>query len=255
MNIALLTQDDPFYMPEVIKDFINNIGNTGRHCICVGIVSDPSPFGKKEGFKEKIKKTLRIFGASFFLRYSYEWIIRKYVLAKSVEREISEAGINTILLKDSINQKKNIEKIKYYKPDIIVIIAGNQIIKKDLLVSTKYGVINAHTSLLPDYKGLMPTFWVLKNNEKETGVTVFRLTEGIDDGPIIKQEKLQIEKNMTQRELIIKTKKIANRILIESLNEIEDGVAEMKENCGGIYYKFPTREDVKEFYRNGKRFY
>ena len=74
--------------------------------------------------------------------------------------------------------------------DLILIIAGNQIIKKKVLDSTKYGVFNVHSSLLPNYKGLMPTFWVLKNNETKTGVTLYQLTEGIDDGPIIAKKSI-----------------------------------------------------------------
>lgn len=83
-------------------------------------------------------------------------------------------------LNDSINKPANVDSLKSLNPDIVVIIAGNQIIKKAILDVPRYGVINAHSSLLPAYKGLMPTFWVLKNGEEKTGVTVFFLTEGID---------------------------------------------------------------------------
>ena len=69
------------------------------------------------------------------------------------------------------------------------------------------GCINLHTALLPKYRGLMPTFWVLKNNEKNTGVSVFFVDEGIDSGPIIVQKNISIG-NMTQQELIVKTKKL-----------------------------------------------
>ena len=78
--------------------------------------------------------------------------------------------------------------------DLILIIAGNQIIKQEVLDSTKYGVFNIHSSLLPNYKGLMPTFWVLKNNEQKTGVTLYQLTEGIDNGPIISSKDFIISK-------------------------------------------------------------
>ena len=65
-----------------------------------------------------------------------------------------------------------------------------------MLKSTKYGAFNVHSSLLPKYKGLMPTFWVLKNEEKETGVTLYKLTQGIDNGPIISKREFEIKKNV-----------------------------------------------------------
>ena len=66
---------------------------------------------------------------------------------------------------------------------------GNQIFKKQIIELAPKGCINLHTALLPKYRGLMPTFWVLKNNEKYTGVSVFFVDKGIDSGPIIVQRK------------------------------------------------------------------
>jgi methionyl-tRNA formyltransferase len=100
----------------------------------------------------------------------------------------------------------------------------------------------------------MPTFWVLKNNEKETGVTVFKLTEGIDDGPIINSRKIEIDSTTTQSELVKKCKYLANELIIEAL-ELVKTPEKFKKNEGGSYYKFPTRKDVREFYKNGKHFF
>lgn len=177
------------------------------------------------------------------------------VFLKRVVGEFTKAGIPIWLLSDDINSCENIKQLKKYQFDIIVIIAGNQIIKKELLDIPKYGVINAHCSLLPDYKGLMPSFWVLYNKEKQTGVSVYFLNEEIDAGPIIKQKVVKIEPSMPQSKLIRKTKQIANDLLIESLNEIEDDCVKTMENFGCSYYKFPTKENVKEFYKNGSVFF
>ena len=76
---------------------------------------------------------------------------------------------------------------------MLVSILGNQIFKRKLIDLAPKGCINLHTALLPKYRGLMPTFWALKNNEKNTGVSVFFVDEGIDSGPIIIQKKVVIE--------------------------------------------------------------
>jgi len=67
----------------------------------------------------------------------------------------------------------------------------------------------------------MPSFWVLKNNENKTGVSVFFVDKGIDSGPILVQKELSISQNMTQEELIKKSKKIGMNAIIEAIELIQ----------------------------------
>lgn len=254
MKIILLTQEDPFYLPESTKEFIEMIKNSSNHSLVLTIVSDASPFGKRESFLKKVNKTFSVFGLRFFIYYSIKYIYRKVIIGKSVSKEVTRQGIPLLMLKNSINSSENVEKIRKLEPDVIIIIAGNQIIKKDILDVPKFGVFNAHSSLLPNYKGLMPTFWVLKNNEKKTGVTVYKLTEGIDDGPILSSKEINISEGTTQSSLIKECKKLANTLLFESL-ELIDNPKNYRENSGGSYYRFPTKSDVREFYKQGKKFF
>jgi len=254
MRLILLTQDDPFYLPAAIEDFIKKINISHNHIIISAIVTSASPFGRSEYFFKKIKKIFLIFGLSFFLFYTARYIYNKFLIRKSVVKVLNKNRIPVWRLLSSINSKDNIEKLKELDPDLIIIIAGNQIIKKSVLDIPRYGVINAHSSLLPKYKGLMPTFWVLKNSEKETGVTIFKLTEGIDDGPIINSRKIEIDSTTTQSELVKKCKYLANELIIEAL-ELVTPPGKYKKNEGGSYYKFPTRKDVREFYKNEKHFF
>jgi methionyl-tRNA formyltransferase len=254
MKIILLTQDDPFYLAETTEDFIQKIKKTKKHEIISAILTDASPFGKKENALRKAMKTLKIFGPDFFLHYSIRFLVRKVLPRKNVRAVLKKHQIPVLQIKSSINKDENVKAIKELGADIIIIIAGNQIIKKQILEIPPHGVINAHSSLLPEYKGLMPTFWVLKNNEKVTGVTVYRLTEGIDDGPIINQAKIPIESNTTQSLLVQQCKYLANTLIIESLELLVHGNS-FKENTGGGFFKFPTRKDVKQFYKNGKKFF
>ena len=110
--------------------------------------------------------------------------------------------------------------------------------------------------MLPKYRGLMPTFWVLKNNEKTTGVSVFFVDEGIDSGPIIIQKSIDIE-SKTQSQLIKITKKIGMELIAKSIDMIHNGNLQLIENPKNksSYYSFPTREDVLIFKRNNKKFF
>ena len=149
------------------------------------------------------------------------------------------------------------EVLKSLKPDIIISISANQIFKKNILALPSLGCLNLHTALLPYYKGLMPTFWAMKNNEKEIGVSVFIMDEGIDTGEIIVQKIIPIEQHDSLETLIGKTKKIGMDAIIESINLLHSGDYKSTRYPpnSGSYYSFPTRRDVKEFINAGKRFW
>ena len=246
MRIILFTQEDPFYLVESTKDLIQKIHKDGKHFLIQAIITPPSPFGRKETFKKKAVKTYQIFGLGFFLHYSFKFLLRKIILRKSVKKVLNDYNVPVIKIEDTINSKKNVDFIKSLKADLILIIAGNQIIKKRVLDSTKYGVFNVHSSLLPNYKGLMPSFWVLKNKEPKTGVTLYQLTEGIDDGPIIACKEFKLDSGITQSKLVKELKILANDLIIESIDMITNR-KNYKIIKGGSYFKFPTSVDVKEF--------
>lgn len=254
MNIVIITQDEPFYLVDNLEYLVDNLPEGSKVVACV--VNEVSPFGKKETFMEKVKKTYDVFGLNFFLHYSVKFIKSKLNSSKSISKFLMKNGIAEIILDKPINNALSVDKINEYKPDLLVSILGNQIFKAPIIDLAPKGCINLHTALLPKYRGLMPSFWVLKNNEKYTGVSVFFVDEGIDSGPIIVQEKVEIGER-TQEELIIHTKKLGMDAIIKSIDLIAKNEVELIENDANkmTYYSFPTREDVKEFLSRGKRFF
>jgi methionyl-tRNA formyltransferase len=174
----------------------------------------------------------------------------------SVKSILKKNDIPIIKLEGSINNKSNLKLISEFKPDLLVSILGNQIFKKPLIDLAPKGCINLHTALLPKYRGLMPTFWVLKNNEEHTGVSVFFVDEGIDSGPIIVQRKIKIG-NQTQRQLISNTKRLGMECILKAIELIEKDQVELIPNPDSeqTYYSFPTRKDVLEFKQAKKKFF
>ena len=255
MKITILTQSDPFYLADNINYLLKNIPVHSE--IVSTIVFDVSPFGKKESFVQKAKRTANIFGIRFFVNYGFKFISNKLNSNKSVKNVLIKHNIPVINLEKSVNHPESLEIIKSYKPDLLISIAGNQIFKEPLINLAPKGCLNLHTALLPKYRGLMPSFWVLKNNEKETGVSVFFVDKGIDSGPILVQKKLPIHENMSQAELIKKSKKLGMDAIIESIELIHQGNYKLIPNPDKekTYFTFPTRDDVKAFYKAGKKFY
>ena len=98
MRIILITQDEPFFLQESIKRLLEHLPKDTEIAGCV--VSDVSPFGKKESFLIKAIKTLQIFGIYFFIRYAIKYIFNK-LFNKSVKQFLSSEGINLIELNES----------------------------------------------------------------------------------------------------------------------------------------------------------
>ena len=255
MNIVLIAQDEPFYLAKNIQYLIKNLPTGTNISACV--VLSPSPYEKSKSLLEKARDTRNIFGNKFFFHYMKKYIIGKFNKRTKVLSVLKKNAVKPIFLKYGINHKHSVNIINQYSPDLLISILGNEIFKKPILDLAPLGCLNLHTSLLPKYRGLMPTFWVLKNNEHETGVSVFFVDEGIDSGDIIFQEKIRIASGTTQEQLINKTKSIGMRLLIQSIDTIKNGTVTKIENNDNeaTYYSLPTRDDVKNFLKSGGRFY
>lgn len=254
MKIVLITQDDPFYLAKNINYLLSLLEGKVEVVACV--LFDVAPFGKKQSIFEQAKDTFDVFGLKFFLNYGVKFVMNKLDSNTKIANILAKHNIPLIKLGKKINNPESLAIIKAYNPDLLVSIAGNQIFKKPLFSLAPQGCINLHTALLPKYRGLMPTFWVLRNGEKETGVSVFFVDEGIDSGPIVVQKRVTIG-NMTQQQLIEHTKKLGMEAVAEAIFKIKDQDLELIPNPVEemTYFTKPTKEDVSAFLKAGKRFF
>lgn len=121
--------------------------------------------------------------------------------------------------------KEIVDTLKDINPDVICVVAYGKIIPKEILEIPKYGCVNVHPSLLPQYRGSAPIQWAILNGDKETGVTTMYLDEGMDSGDIILQTKTLIDKEETSGELWDRLSKIGAELLVETLEKIENKTA------------------------------
>lgn len=253
MNIVIITQNENFYLRKSLSYLLTILP---EDCHISGVVLlAPSPFGRKLSAFQKGLSTLKVFGLSFTLYYFVKLLAAK-IMGSSVESFLIKKKIPVITLNNSINSSSSINKISSYQPDLLISIQGNEIFKEPIISLAPKGCLNLHTALLPKYRGLMPSFWVLKNREEKTGVSVFFVDEGIDSGPILVQREVFIN-GMTQAELITHTKQVGMECIVESINKILIGVISTlpNEDDEMTYFGFPTRDDVIEFRKVGGRFF
>ena len=123
------------------------------------------------------------------------------------------------------NNEDFIGEIKSLNPDVICVVAYGKILPKELLYIPKMGCINVHGSLLPKYRGAAPIQWSVLNGDKETGITTMYMDVGMDTGDMILKEKVKIGEDETTGELWDKLSKVGAKLLVETLEKIERGIA------------------------------
>ena len=254
MRIVLLTQDEPLFLVPAI-DYL--LSRKPQHVEVAGcVVFDPSPLGKKAGLAARAKELLRVFGPAYFLRYATRFASARMRPSRRLSGVLRRHRVEELRLTGNVNDPYSLDAIRALGPDLLVSVAGNQIFRRPLIDLAPQGCLNLHTALLPKYRGLMPTFWALKNGEKETGVSVFLVDEGIDSGPIVVQKRVAIRTDSLEG-LIRRTKIIGMDAVWEAVERMRSGKFDLLPNpeAEKSYFSFPTRGDVRAFRAAGKRLY
>lgn len=144
-----------------------------------------------------------------------------------------------------IKNPEAVEVIRLWKPDLIVVAAYGQILSPDLLSLPPLGCINIHASLLPLYRGAAPIQRALMNGEKETGVTIMYMDEGLDTGDILKQLKVPIDEDVTHGELEAVLSQKGAELLVETIEDLKKGkiIRQKQDHSKATYAQMITSAD------------
>ena len=122
-----------------------------------------------------------------------------------------------------VKEESAVEKIRAWKPDVMVVVAFGQILSKELLDLPKYGCINVHASLLPKYRGSAPIQWAIIDGEPESGVTTMQMDEGVDTGDMLEQVVVPLSADETGGSLFGKLAQEGAKLLVHTLEQVEAG--------------------------------
>lgn len=122
-----------------------------------------------------------------------------------------------------VKEESAVEKIRAWKPDVMVVVAFGQILSKELLDLPKYGCINVHASLLPKYRGSAPIQWAIIDGEPESGVTTMQMDEGVDTGDMLEQVVVPLSADETGGSLFEKLAQEGAKLLVHTLEQVEAG--------------------------------
>ena len=131
-----------------------------------------------------------------------------------------------------LNLKENKDEYEYFKSldiDLAIVVAYGQIIPKEFLSLSKKGFINIHASILPKWRGAAPIQRAIMNLDQETGVSIMKIEEKLDAGPVCNTYKINIEKNLNSAEIAEKLSFVAAEKILDNIDDILEDKATFKD--------------------------
>jgi methionyl-tRNA formyltransferase len=136
---------------------------------------------------------------------------------------IAQSANIPVLQPPSINSPEGLEALQRLQPELLVVAAYGQILSKEVIATPTVGAINVHASLLPKYRGASPVAHAIWNGESSTGVTIIRISLGLDAGEMLAQESLAIGPDETYGELEARLAPLGARLCVEVVNKLQHG--------------------------------
>ena len=157
-----------------------------------------------------------------------------------------ERGI-PVLTPDTLRTEAFLEELKLYSPDIIVVVAYGKILPKAVLEFAPHGCINVHVSLLPRHRGAAPMQRAIIEGDRETGITIMQMDEGLDTGDIIAQVSFPINDTDTFETIHDESAEIGGDLLCRVLEDIREGraVREKQDDSLATYAAKIEKADCK----------
>ena len=143
--------------------------------------------------------------------------------ARQGMKEIALERSIPVLQPESINTPDGAQSLRAFNPDLLVVAAYGQILSKDILAVAPLGGINVHASLLPKYRGAAPVNWAIYHGEKQSGVTIIRMSISLDAGDMLAQEAIDILPDETAGELEARLGPLGARLAIETVDRLAQG--------------------------------
>ncbi len=152
-------------------------------------------------------------------------------------QKINPSSVELFSKKNSLNLRtpKNLDTdeefnfLKNLKPDLVIVVAYGKIIPKRFLELPKNGFINIHASLLPKWRGAAPIQRSIMNLDQQTGISIMKIVEKLDAGPIMHQDKISINENIDALTLSKVLSQLGAKSIIDIIEKIDKGIAKLKE--------------------------
>ena len=250
LRVLLVTENDPLYVRQFFDVFFAELPRDRIELVGVTV---------SRAFHEPILKTARrvhrFYGTVDFLR-----LLPRYILAKLGGQSIASLAAGhgfPLLPADSVNSQEYIDKVKALRPEMIVSVAAPEIFKSPLLSVASIGCLNIHSGKIPEYRGMMPTFWQMLEGKPFVTVTVHEMVAKLDAGGVVDTLEFPLEERDSLDRVISGTKQGGARLMIRVLERIAQARAMPDatplDMSKARLFKFPQPSDVAKFRSRGHR--
>ncbi len=155
-----------------------------------------------------------------------------------------------------INQIAGLQKLESQNPDLILSIRFGKILQQPAIDCARHGVLNLHSGLLPQYQGVMATFWAMLNNETHYGTSLHWIeTKAIDAGAILKNQRMPLDLSKSYLENLLALYQSGCSNMLEAVKKLHRGEKLIATSQTGTanYYTFPREKELKSFVHKGLR--
>jgi methionyl-tRNA formyltransferase len=252
MRVVAVTQSDPFFTGRFFASFLEEV--EGRRVDLVEVVVLAN---FNESRLALARRLLRLYGLVDFAR-----LLRRYLAARlgdargapsTVEAVARSRGVPVRPL-DSINSPEYLAELGRQEVDVLLSVAAPEIFRREALAAAPL-VLNVHNGRLPDYRGMMPTFWALLNGDGQIVITLHEMAERLDAGAVLAEFPLPVEPGESAFDLAVRAKEVAGREVAQYLDHLAgDGQARpiRTPTERGSYYGFPGRSDARALRASGR---
>lgn len=198
------------------------------------------------------------------LQFAEQTLFNRYIFPTLDQRDerkthltfnqIARSLSSTLTTLDDVNQETGLEKLRSFNPDLMISIRFGKILQNDAIGIPRIGTLNLHSGILPQYRGVMASFWSILQGDEEIGTTLHWISDsGIDTGAIISIKKHRV----TAASYFAHVHKLYEqgaKQIEEAINLIELGkdlptVAALGK---AAYFSFPNQQDIETFKDAGK---
>jgi methionyl-tRNA formyltransferase len=256
MRIALVTQEDPFYLPPALEA----VCRARRGDVVAMIIL--AAFN--EGLGATARRLFEFYGPVDFVRlggrFAWAKVADRLNALAPLTRPYSAADVARrhgvpVYRPAKINAPEFVQELGgTIRPDLMISIAASQILRRRVLEVPRLGCINLHSAPLPRYQGMMPNFWTMVHGEPEAAVTVHDMVEQLDAGDILVQRPVPILPADSLHDLMVRSKEVGVQALLEVVAQLEAGTAERRpmDKSQATYFSFPKRSDAQRLRRMGR---
>jgi methionyl-tRNA formyltransferase len=253
VRVVAVTQSDPFFTGRFFETFLTRAPAAGVELVEIVLLRN---------FNESRTALLRRLAgfyppgdlARLFWRYGRAWWDERRGATRSVEAVAARHGVPVRSLA-TINDPGYLRTLRERAVDVLLSVAAPEIFRGEALRAAP-NALNVHSGRLPDYRGMMPTFWALADGRDHVVVTVHEMAERLDAGPVLAEFRVPVGADDSAFDVSRNAKAVAGREVAALLGGLRAGRLPEPRSIDvgrGAYHGFPRRADARRLRAAGRR--